>query len=109
MKSSQMKKHRKRKNNSRKKGKSISYSETMTLPPMLTPTFIGKGNTLQDIIGEYKVNLHFDLSADKKTVILHVTTKHRNHLDIIMLKLIERFNNIITITNNIMDSFPKDT
>ena len=108
MSSLQKKKHGKRKNNSRKKGHTISYCESMSIPPMLAQSFIGKEGTLPVLLKGYKASLYFDISPDKKVVILRITAKHRNHLTIIMEKLTERYNKIITITNNLIKHVESD-
>ena len=103
MASTQMvKKQRKRKNKSRKKGNVNSYTECITLSPHLLLSFIGKEDTLPSLLKGYKVSLHFDLSSDKKEVLLKVTAKHRNQLDTIMTKFIDRYNKIVTISNNLL-------
>ena len=103
-----MKRRTKRKNGSRKRKKGISYTESITIPCMLIKTFIGKEDTLPAVLKGYKASLHFGVDEDKKNIILRVTTKHRNHLEDIIIKLIERYNKIAAITNNIMDSFQKE-
>ena len=99
-----MKKHKKRKNNSRKKSKGVSYSETMTIPTLLFKSFVGREDTLQRLLAGYKVSFDFQIANNKEDIILRVTTKHRNHLAVIMERILERYNKIVTITNNLIDS-----
>ena len=96
--------HCNRKNSSRKKGKSISYSDSFSLEPCLVSSFIGKKGTLDLLLQGYKASLHFNISENKKEVILKVTSKHRNYVDTIITKLVERYNKIVIITNNLIES-----
>ena len=92
-----------RKNTSRKKAKRTMYSETMTMPVPLLKSFVGSKDTLSRLLAGYKAQLDFSLS-DEKDIILTVTTKHRNHLDVVMERLVDRYNKLVTVANNLMDA-----
>jgi len=65
-------------------------------------SFIGKPETLPDMIKNHKVKVSFELSEDHEDVIFHITGKHRNQIDIVEGKLVDRYNKIVNITNNII-------
>ena len=99
---SQMTKMRPLRNNtSRKKAKRIMYSETMTVPAPLLKSFVGTKDTLSRLLVGYKAQLAFSLSIEQK-IILTVTMKHRNHLNIVMDRLVGRYNKLATIANNLI-------
>ena len=89
------------KKNSKKK-KLVKYSESIILDPLLLKTFIGKRETLSSLIEGYKVSLKFDISKDQESIILTVSAKHRNQVQIVVRRLIERYNKIVLITNNLI-------
>ena len=90
-----------RNNTSRKKAKRTMYSETMTMPVPLLKSFVGSKDTLSQLLAGYKAQLDFSLS-DKQDIILTVTMKHRNHLDVVMGRLVDRYNKLATIANNLI-------
>lgn len=92
-----------RNNTSRKKAKRTLYSETVTIPTPLFKSFVGSKDTLSQLLTGYKAKLAFSLSAEQN-IILTVTTKHRNHLDVIMGKLVDRYNKLVTVANNLIDA-----
>lgn len=101
---SRMKKMRPSRNNtSRKKAKRTMYSETMTMPVPLLKSFVGSKDTLSRLLAGYKAQLDFSLS-DEQDIILTVTMKHRNHLNIVMGRLVDRYNKLVTVANNLIDA-----
>ena len=92
-----------RNNTSRKKAKRTMYSETMTMPVPLLKSFVGTKNTLSGLLVGYKAQLDFSLS-DEQDIILTVTMKHRNHLDVVMGRVVDRYNKLVTIANNLIDA-----
>ncbi len=92
-----------RNNTSRKKAKRTMYSETMTMPVPLLKSFVGSKDTLSRLLAGYKAQLDFSLS-DEQDIILTVTMKHRNHLDVVMGRLVDRYNKLVTVANNLMDA-----
>ena len=90
-----------RKNKSRKKTQLVYYMESIIMDPSLIKSFIGKKETLPSLLAGYKVSLHFDILKDQQ-VLLKISTKHRNHLQEVISKLVGRYNKIVTITNNLI-------
>ena len=90
-----------RNNTSRKKAKRTMYSETITMPVPLFKSFVGTKDTLAKLLTGYKAQLDFSLSEDQH-IVLCVTTKHRNHLDVIMPRLVDRYNKLVIIANNLI-------
>ena len=92
-----------RSNTSRKKAKRTLYSETMNIATPLLKSFVGSTDTLSQLLNGYKAKLDFTLS-NEGNVVLTVTTKHRNHLDVIMGRLVDRYNKLVTVANNLIDA-----
>ena len=90
-----------RNNTSRKKAKRAMYSETLTMPVPLFKSFVGPKDTLSRLLAGYKAQLEFSLSAEQE-IVLTVTTKHRNHLNVVMGRLVDRYNKLVTIANNLI-------
>ena len=90
-----------RNNTSRKKAKRTMYSETLTMPVPLLKSFVGSKDTLVKLLKGYKAQLDFSLSSEQK-IILTVTMKHRNHMDVVMGRLVGRYNKLVTVANNLM-------
>ena len=91
-----------RNNTSRKKSNRAAYSESMVMPLALFKSFVGPKDNISTLLTGYKVSLDFSLSEDKKSVVLSVTAKHRNHLEVIMTRLVDRYNKLVTITNSLI-------
>ena len=92
-----------RNNTSRKKAKRTMYSETLTMPVPLLKSFVGSKDTLSQLLAGYKAQLDFSLS-DEQDIVLTVTMKHRNHLDVVMGRVVDRYNKLVTVANNLMDA-----
>lgn len=93
-----------RKNRSRKKTKSITHTYPLQFKSRLMHSFIGKPETLPDMIKNHKVKVRLELSEDRENVIFYITGKHRNQIEIVADKFVERYNKIVKITNNIITS-----
>ncbi len=93
-----------RKNRSRKKTKSDIHTHTLEFESRLMRSFIGKSDTLPDLINNHKVKVRFELSEDNQHVLFHITGKHPNQIEIVVDKFVKRYNKIVNITNNIITS-----
>ena len=94
----------KRKNRSRKKTKSIAHTHVLRFKSRLMHSFIGKPETLPNMTKNHKVRVRFELSENYEDVIFYITGKHRNQIEIVENKFIDRYNKIVKITNNIITS-----
>ena len=108
MHTSAMKVKKNRKKNTPKKKKLVKYSESFNLDSSLVKSFIGKKETLPSLLAGYKASLNFDISKDQESVILTVSAKHRNQVQVIVCKLVERYNKIVLITNNLITHINKN-
>ena len=90
-----------RNHTSRKKSKRTVYSESITMPVPLFKSFVGSKDTPAKLMTGYKAQLDFSLSEDQQ-IVLCVTTKHRNHLGVIMPRLVDRYNKLVIIANNLI-------
>ena len=94
----------KRSNRSPKKAKSSTYKQTLKFESHLMKSFVGKQDTLPNMIKGYKVKVSLAFSDDQQYVFFHIMGKHRNQIAIVSDKFIDRYNNIVRITNNVITS-----
>ena len=98
-----------RKNRSRKKDKTHKHTETLVFDSQLMHSFIGKPNTLPDLVKNYKkISIRFSISDDEKMVNFYVSGKNRHNVKAVAQVLTSRYNNVVKVTNDIIKTLIRE-